>query len=1539
MTTTTEMPKPTQISSFGKRIARLGAATASLLALALVLAATASASYEEISEFGDTGPIGEGGSAQAQLHKTNGAAVNYTGAGAVAPGTLYVARPQFTAFGAGGGNFNGLRVYDSRGEFLEEWGDVSEAFGVAVDQATGDVYVLRNLDEARTGVVQVYKPDGTLIGEFGETGNTSETIAEGPEKIHAAQRSGISVDEAGTVYVSDSGNGFSRVMVFEPESAGDYAHYAYAGHSHDIAYTAVGEQVEYGPTALALDAAGDLYMGAPADSSGIFEFDPSEPNAPICTYEVPGGAQLGTTVDPLTGEVFYWTEKHRTEILQLNPCNGEGKFTPKDKITLQRRAEEVYALAFDPTLSYDPGRPAGILYGFSSVPEAPPSFGIDQMHAYGIIAAPAVVHPPVVESESVSSVGSTNATLHAQIDPQGSPTRYAFQYETEAQYQANHADETQSLTLSASSGLFGLAYEGRRFGGPLTADLTSGSTAATALSTAEGTATLKAAEGTATLKAAKGTGTVIAGSSTITSLATSEGSFEANQLISGNGIPVGTKVVTVGAGELTISNPATASKANAELSAGSTTLSSLATAEGAFEVGQVIEGTGIPANTTILTVSPSELTISKAPSKPGSGVAIVAGSTNLTALATTEGAFEAGQRIEGEGIAPETKIESASSSELVLSKPVTKPGVAVPIHAAGVAPLAPGQAIEGPGIAPGTTIEAVKAGELILSAPAEASAGGAHLSAGLPYDASAAEVRAALESLPAIGSGNLRVTGGPGDEAGSSPYEIAFTGTLADTDVEPLSASSLSLSGGAASALVATENNGGGGFAGASEAPAGGGELGSGSDALSALATLEDLSPETEYRFRALATSHCNPDQEESLCEDTGTTGSFRTFPAEGPGLPDRRAWEMVSPPRKEGGEVWPADATVFSKGCPFCKPGAGQQHFPMQSAPAGEAVIYQGYPFSNNEGSARSNQYIARRTSSGWRTTNLTPPFLDVSNSGFNAFDEELNAGVLKQAGDPTLSAAAPAGYPNLYAQQTAEPSTFSPLLTKAPPNRTGVEEFSVEFLGASADFSKLFFAANDALTSETPFAPAAEDPGRIARNLYESADGQLSLVNVLPGNATSAPGAVLGSGKQLGSGGGNVTQPVYTNAISEDGNRIFWSDESGQLYVREDGQLTREIPDHVGKFLTASRNGSKVLLSDGFLYDLEVESGIDLTEGQGGFRGIAGQSEDLSHIYFVDTAVLGGEEENEHGAKAQQGGDNLYAWHEGGATFVTTLSAGDAGSELSGTWQAAPAIRTAEASPDGRWLAFLSVTPASGQDNTGLCEETSSGSGKFVPGTCAEAFVYDSATGTLSCASCNPAGLAPLGPSSLELIEGEQAPAPQPRYMLDSGRLYFDSQDSLSPFDTNEGVEDVYQWEPKGAGSCESQFVGGGCVNLISAGHEPVDSNLLAVDETGKNVFFTTRDQLVLQDSDDLLDLYDAREDGGIPAESETSRGECQGEACQPQAVAPNDPTPGSSTFEGAGNVHEKVKQKKHHKHHKKPRHHRAHKRAPNHDRGGAK
>jgi hypothetical protein len=1406
-----------------------------------------------------------------------------------------------------------------------------------VDQATGNVYAFDGeRNNAGDKQIQVYNTDGTeLITEFGEY-TIGQTTAASPAKLHgvSAIAGGIAVDASGNVYVFDINSNDSfryRLMKFQPQTPGDYTHYVYAGVSQDVDPGTIepGHEANL-PSRPVTDAAGDLYV---AGEDYIEKFDPTQPTTPpLCTFTVPNAGVRGMNVNPETGEIFYYNYKDR-KVHRLSACN-QGEIKEVEAFGPSPKRGYVEALAVNPTMKWEPSRPQSVLYGATPEEIGEVSGGEPGQSALGYIFAPPVSHEPVVESESVSNIGVTTATLRAQINPKGAPTSYAFQYLAEAAYQANEPEERQSLTIRATGGLFGLGFEGRRLGGPATANLTAGSKTATALRTATATATLKGAVGTGTLKGATGKGTLIAGSSVIASVSTSKGSFEVGQGIAGEGIPakdeadhpIDTTIIAVKpeeglpTKEITISTAADKSLTHVNLSSGAAAISEVNTNEGSFEVGQAIAGGSIPEGSKITAVKAGELTLSKPATAAAAGLTFRAGLPVLTSVSAGIGSFEVNQKVEGEGIPANTTIEAVKGNELTLSKPTIKPGTGVAISSPGPAPLAAGERIEGPGIPPNTTIASIKAGEATLSNPATASGTNVLLHAGLPADVSVGGLRRALEALPTVGEHNVKVGGGPGDETGTNPYEILFSGDLGNVDVPQLSAENLTLSGGSATATVQTGHDGGGGFAqGASEAPIGGAVLGGGQSPLLASAAVSGLAPDTAYRYRAVATS----------LEGTGSgkAEAFHTSPAEAPGLPDHRAYELVSPAKKDGGEVFPANPNTGSCG-DICKPGGGSASFPMQSSPSGEAVVYEGSAFSFEGGAVRENEYLSKRTPSGWQTTALSPS-LQGSGEGFGpkAFNAELTKGFLYQ-GVPTLSPDAPAEYSNLYAQPTGAPSALEPLLLSAPPNRPPGPSLKLTYAGASADFSQIFFEANDALTEATEFAPAAVDGGIARNNLYEWEDGQLRLVNVLPGNAEAPPGAAFG-GRRSGN-----TAAVLVHAISEDGSRVFWEDESGQAYLREDGKVTRAIstagvPDP-GKFLAASPDGSQVLLGNGHLHGLgDEEPTLDLTQGKGGFQGIAGQSEDLSRIYFVDTAVLSGEEENDQGAQAQAGANNLYAWHQGTTAFIATLLASD-GSEERGDWAPSPVQRSAEASPDGRWLAFQSQAPLSGYDNTGPCKVIS-GTKEVVDGPCTEVFLYDSAEGKLSCPSCRTSGERPLGGSSLTRMWDPDGSLPQPRYLADSGRLYFDSRDSLTPFDTNEGVEDVYQFEPNGIGTCKREA---GCVSLISAGSEGIDSNFLAMDSSGKNVFFTSRDQLTQRDEDELVDLYVAREDGGIPSETETARGECQGEACQPQAVAPNDPTPGSSSLAGAGNVEER----KAVKHKKKKRKH-GHKRAQKHKRGGGR
>ncbi len=717
---------------------------------------------------------------------------------------------------------------------------------------------------------------------------------------------------------------------------------------------------------------------------------------------------------------------------------------------------------------------------------------------------------------------------------------------------------------------------------------------------------------------------------------------------------------------------------------------------------------------------------------------------------------------------------------------------------------------------------------------------------------------------------------------------------------------------------------------------------------------LSGLAPQSTYYFRIVATNGAGAAARPAV--------SFTTFALPGALLPDGRAYELISPARKTGEVIPPEPGSNLGGSCEECLPGINTPIMPMQSTADGRSVLYEGQPFAGGLASG-PNEYVSARGTGGWDTQSLSSP---TTTGQYQAFSADLARGVLFQV-SPPLTPQAPTregkGFANLYLR-TGDGS-LQALIGSEPPHRdpgyqaVGGNQFRLTYAtanagtGAAAPFTHLAFEANDALTAAVPaIAPAAPnvDAGEGCSlagancNLYEWAGGQLRLVNVLPGNAAAAAGAVIGSGRLLAEAP-EAEAANADHAISEDGSRIFWSsEESGQVYVRIDANRTLEVPgpgsckesvpqEQRACFLSASADGSRVLLSDGQAYELNeagsaYEASVDLSEGEGGFEGILGASEDLSHVYFVDTEVLGEGEENDNGEEAEAGAFNLYARIGATTTFIGALLDETYGFKNSlGAWKAAPSDRLAQVSPDGAHLALMTSARLSGYDN-----ERSGGGACNPTQDCSEVFEYSAASGTLSCASCNPNGQRPLGPSNLSLLlPGPNSPPfRQPANLSPAGdgRLFFESRDALSPQDTN-GVQDVYEWEPEGVGSCERA---GGCVSLISSGRSANDSMFLDSTPSGDDAFFITREQLLPADKDEQLDLYDARVGGGFP---ESTAAPCGGEACKAPLLAPPfQPSPASAAFSGPGNPkpkpHKKKKQKKHKKKQKQ------HSRAAKHARG---
>ena len=710
---------------------------------------------------------------------------------------------------------------------------------------------------------------------------------------------------------------------------------------------------------------------------------------------------------------------------------------------------------------------------------------------------------------------------------------------------------------------------------------------------------------------------------------------------------------------------------------------------------------------------------------------------------------------------------------------------------------------------------------------------------------------------------------------------------------------------------------------------------------------VQGLQADTTYHYRIVAVSELSPGQTEAFF---GPDGMFSTQPPSSAfALPDGRAWEMVSPPDKQAGTL---ESTPAEWGGLIQAANDGSSITYIASAPT------EGEPQSND--AVERVQLFSSRDSGDWSTKvidtyrNAASGVLLGDLSEYKLFSEDLSLGVVEPKGDTPLSEETSERTPYLRHDATCDAnpaSCYQPLITANnvlvgtkfggnPESELG----DVKFTGASPDMSHIV------LTSAVPLTETPAESGA----LYEWAGGGLRPVSLLP---TSEGGALVQA--ELGGGGGESNT---RGAVSDDGSKIVWTHGS-HLYMSDmkNGHTVRVDAPESGAaggagqavFELASSDGAKVFFidtarlttdstasekvspvaSDLYEYDADTGNLVDLTvdshaKEQADIQGlILGASQDGAYVYFVANGALAqgaalGDCSGEFSVKSAK--CNLYLRHDGVTTFIAELS----GEDRNGTFASNLENLTARVSPNGRWLAFMSDASLTGYDN----RDSESGARDE------EVFLYDVSSKRLTCASCDPTGARPVGvyetgaypglmfdhlftwserwlAAAIPGWNGTRHPAHQPRYLSDSGRLYFDSNDALQPRDTN-GTWDVYQYEPEGVGSCSStnatfSATSNGCVDLISSGGSAEESTFADASETGDDVFFLTASQLVSQDYDHGLDLYDARVCSSaspclagppvVPPPCTT------GDSCKP-APSPQPESfgaPSSETFSGAGNV----------------------------------
>jgi hypothetical protein len=671
------------------------------------------------------------------------------------------------------------------------------------------------------------------------------------------------------------------------------------------------------------------------------------------------------------------------------------------------------------------------------------------------------------------------------------------------------------------------------------------------------------------------------------------------------------------------------------------------------------------------------------------------------------------------------------------------------------------------------------------------------------------------------------------------------------------------------------------GFEGATLA--GEGTIASGTVGISVATPASGLLSGTTYRFRVLATS-C--EEAGPACEDEAQ-GSFATYPAPATPatcpneplrvglsatLPDCRAFELVTPANTNGhSPLTPSDNS------------AGEHFGTPPASPAGNSLAFlivggaiPGYP---GAGGFNGDLYVAARTPTGWQTEGASPSGPQSSNPlpGGLSPDHHFAAtgtggadfGSLPIEGKRTDYIRYPDGSYRLVGRggQGTDPGA--------------------EVRAISAEAGHILFTATLPLELDSP--PSG------SKAIYDRTPDEVThVVSLLPEDITPAAG-----------------KPAIFEGASADGSAVAFTVGPGAspLYLRIDDERTVELAGSGATFAGVSADGRYAFYTvGGNLNRLDTETEVAEQITTSNDATVVNVPAGGTSVYFISPSVLSGEEQNPNGTEAQLGEENLYYWDGSTTRFVAAVTPRDVEGEYTaeggqlfdglGLW--APYLPDGESStdpsrttPDGGTLLFQSRADLAGYESGGA----------------SEVYRYYAGENSLSCLSCLPTHQPAAGDASLQTVRslsGEQASgnafAQIPNLSPTGDRAFFESPDPLVLADAD-GVQDVYEWEANGTGSCTTP---GGCVSLISSGDSARANYLFGVSESGDDAFISTSDLLLPSDPDEAPTVYDARVEGGF-AEASGPPAECLGEACQPAAVAPEDPTPASASFQGAGNVKE--------------------------------
>jgi hypothetical protein len=779
--------------------------------------------------------------------------------------------------------------------------------------------------------------------------------------------------------------------------------------------------------------------------------------------------------------------------------------------------------------------------------------------------------------------------------------------------------------------------------------------------------------------------------------------------------------------------------------------------------------------------------------------------------------------------------------------------------------------------------------------------------------------------------------------------------------------------------------------AGAESLPAGEGQAGSGELDVSVSAHPSDLQAGSAYHFEVIAT----PTAEPGLSVTSEALGFTTQTPAGEFALPDSRAWELVTAPSaaadtpfKEGDFVEASEsgqAITYSTAAPPAEGASGSRSLEAVQTLSRRSAN----GWTSTEDIATPDYGLGR----------YVPDVLDE----YKSFTGELTSAIVVPPDESPLPPLPPNAESSIYLRNNETGVFDPLVTAANVSTGRSFDRYprDLRYLGSSPDLQYTIITSNEDLDKEIGAGVEGSENENLYESA--PGGGELKLVSVLPGgHPVSEPGEGE-QGESGGNAKFGYTDQRVGNAISSNGSQVVWEASGGvahHLYARD--MSTREtvrldvpeagvtaIDEPEPEFQGASADGSLIFFTDSQnltphshaepnqpdLYVAEISHGAhmeatitDITEHTlggpeepGSVQDLMlGYSEDGAYAYFVANGQL--TPKAIRGECHYGGGEcTLYEAHREAAGHWATTAIGVLSGEDASDWDltanASPAGKSSRVSPDGQFLAFMSQQPLTGYDNR------DSRNGQLDQ----EVFLFDAATDGVRCASCNPTGSQPSGLAdpannsslSTPLVDrskvwagktlaasipgwysvGVEQSYYEPRYLSNTGRLFFDAADGLVPADTN-GKEDAYEYESEGAtgGQCDastqsvsevydrepesqleptvSQGIATGCVALISSGSSSEESEFLDASEPsasqgGEDVFFMTTAQLASQEHENAFAIYDAHEcSPSLPCPSGSSSPvvACtSAEACRP-GTGSNAGVFGllaSTTLQGGGNV----------------------------------